>query len=120
MIGAIGAMSVGLLGEISVGGCSELSGIANDNSSSISIVMLGWETRSLGYSVTECGDQIGVEDHCGMILGQFTCKSTDLQADSAWESESKIGSLGRETHSSSRPPCRPSRYTTSTPHCKSL
>ena len=55
-----------------LGGCSELSVIAIDSSSSISFVMLGWETMSLGHSMTECGDEIGVEDCCGMILGRFT------------------------------------------------
>ena len=38
---AIGAMGDGLLGEIPVEDCSELSGIAIDSSSSISTVMLG-------------------------------------------------------------------------------
>ena len=113
-------MSVGLLGEIPAGGCSKFSGIVIDNSSSISIVMLGQETMLLGHSVTECSDEIGVEDRCGTILGRFTCKSVGLQADSTWESESQIGGLGRETHSGSRPLFRPSRYTTSTPCCRSL
>ena len=43
-VGASGAMGVGLLGEIPAGGCSELSGIVIDSSSSISIVMLEQET----------------------------------------------------------------------------
>ena len=119
-IGAIGAMSVGLLGEILVGGCSKLSGIVIDNSFSISVVMLGWETMSLGHSVTECRHGIGVEDHCGMILGRFTCKSVGLQADSTWESESQIGSLGKETQSSSKSLLRPSGHTISTAHYRSL
>ena len=42
-------MSVGLLWELPAGGCSKLSGIAIDNSSSISIVMLGEETMLLGH-----------------------------------------------------------------------
>ena len=46
-------MSVGLLGELPAGGCSKLSGIVIDNSTSISIVMLGQETMSLGHSETE-------------------------------------------------------------------
>ena len=61
--GAFGAMGVGLLREMPMGSCSGLSGIAIDRSSSISVVMLGWETISLWYSVTECRDEICVEDH---------------------------------------------------------
>ena len=53
---------VGLLGEMPMGSCSEVSGIAIDRSSSISVVMLGWETISLGHSVTECRDEISVEN----------------------------------------------------------
>ena len=54
-------MSVDLLGELPAGGCSKLSGIAIDNNSSISVVMLGWGTMLLGHSVTEYGDEIGVK-----------------------------------------------------------
>ena len=61
-VGAFGARDVGLLREMPMGGCSEVSSIAIDRSSSISIVMLGSETISLGHSMTECGDKIGVED----------------------------------------------------------
>ena len=47
-IGAIGAMSVGLLGKIPAGGCSDLSCIVIDSSSFISIVMLGGRPCHLG------------------------------------------------------------------------
>ena len=119
-IGAFGPMGVGLLGELPVEGCSKLSGIAIDCSSSISIVMLGQETMSLGHSVTKCGDEIGVKDHWQTILGRFTCKCMGSWEGPMWESGSQIGSLGSETCNGSRPLFRPSRYTTSTPHCRSL
>ena len=82
--------------------------------------MLGWETMSLGHSMTECRDEIGIKDWCGTILGRFTCKSAGSQGDFAWESESQIGGFGRETHSGSRPLFRPSGHTTSAPHFRSL
>ena len=61
-IGAFGAMDVDLLGGMPMGSCSEVLGIAIDRSSYISVVMLGQETISLGHSVTECGDEIGVKN----------------------------------------------------------
>ena len=51
-VGTFGAMDVDLLGEMPMGSCSEVVGIAIDRSSSISIVMLGQETISLGHSMT--------------------------------------------------------------------
>ena len=120
-VGMFGAMDVGLLGEMPTGSCSELSGTVIDrSSSSISIAILGQETISLGHSVTECRDEIGVKNHWGVILGRFTCKSMGLQVDSMWESESEIGGLGGKTTAVPGPPFRPSGYTTSTPHCRSL
>ena len=38
-------MDTGLLGEMPMGSCSEVSGIAIDSSSSISVVMLGQENH---------------------------------------------------------------------------
>ena len=62
IIGTFGAMDAGLLGEMPTGSCSEVSGIAIDSSSSISILMLGQETLSLGHSMAECRDGIGIEN----------------------------------------------------------
>ena len=62
IVGTFGAMDAGPLEELPPGRCSEVSGIAIDSSSFISIVMLGQETISLGHSVAECGDEIGIEN----------------------------------------------------------
>ena len=62
-----------------------------------SLVMLGWETMLLGHYMTECRDEIDVEDHWGTILGRFTCRSMGSWEGPTWESESQIGGLGRET-----------------------
>ena len=61
-VGTSGAMGVGLLREVPMGCCPDILGIALDRSSSISIIMLGWGTISLGHSVTECGDKIDIEN----------------------------------------------------------
>ena len=56
-------MGTGLLGEICTEGCPYVLSIVLEKSPSISSAMLGPVAMSLGYSVTECGLEIGVDDH---------------------------------------------------------
>ena len=75
--------------------------------SSISSAMLGLVAKSLGHSVIECGEEIGINNCWGMTFGmspwvglrRVTCNQVGSQVASA----SQIGSLGRGTHSSSKP-----------------
>ena len=60
--GVLDAMGAGLLGEIHTEGCPEESSIALERIPSISSTMLGPVAISLGYSVTECGVEIGIDD----------------------------------------------------------
>ena len=62
-VGTSKAMGVGLLEEMPMGCCPDVLGIALDRSSSISVIMLGQGTISLGHSMTECRDEIGIENH---------------------------------------------------------
>ena len=91
---------------------------------STSSSMLGLVTVSLGHSVKECREEIGIDD-CWevaivtspwVVLGRFTCNMAGLLVDSI----SQTDCLGRGTCISLKPPFRPSRYTTSLPHWRSL
>ena len=69
-----------------------------DNSSSISVVLLWQEAMLLWHYMTECGDEIGVDDYWGTILGRFTCKNVSSWEDPMCKSKSQIGSWrGRPT-----------------------
>ena len=62
-IGLLGAMGGGPLGEVCAGGCPGISYIVLDKSSSISSAMLGLVAISLGHSMMECREEIGVNNH---------------------------------------------------------
>ena len=61
--GVLDAMGAGLLGEIHMEGCHNVSSIVLERIPSISSIMLGPVAISLGYSVTECGVEIGIDNH---------------------------------------------------------
>ena len=114
------AMGTGLLGEIHTEGCPNELSIVLERIPSISSAMLGPVAISLGYSVTECGVEMGIDDHLGetiglspgVILERFTYNMASLLVDSA----SQIDCLGRGTNSGSKPPFRPFGYTTLLPN----
>ena len=89
-----------------------------------SSIMLGPVAISLGCSVMECRVEISIDDHWGATIGlspgvvleRFTCNMASSLVDSA----SQIDCLGRGIHSGSKPPFRPSAYTTSLPKWRSL
>ena len=59
-----------LLGELCTEDSPGISNIGFNKSSSISSVMLGPVTTSLGHSVMECGEETGVNDYRGMAPGE--------------------------------------------------
>ena len=61
--GLLGITGSGLMGEVHVEGCPGISSIVLEKSSSISSTMLGPVAISLGHSVMECGEEIGINDH---------------------------------------------------------
>ena len=61
--GVLGTMSGGLLGETSAQNCFGMLDNAPDKSLSTSSSMLGLVTVSLGHSVTECREEIGIDNH---------------------------------------------------------
>ena len=113
-------MGAGVLGEIYTEGCPNISGIALEKIPSISTAKLGLVAIPLGYSVTECGVEISVDDCWGtmislspeVVLGRLTCNTAGLLVD--WASQ--IDCLGRGTCSGSKPPFKPSGYTTLLPN----
>ena len=62
-VGTSGAMDVGFPGETTTGSCPDVWSFALEKSSSISVVMLEQGTISLGHSMTEHGDEIGIKNH---------------------------------------------------------
>ena len=101
-------MGGGLLGEVCAESCSGILSIVLEKSSSISSTMLGLVAISLGHSVTECREEIGINDHSGtafgmsppVVLGRVNCNRVDLQVNSM----SQIGSLGKGACRGSKPP----------------
>ena len=61
-VGLLGAMGGGLLGEVCAESYPGVSSIVLEKSSSISSAMLGPVAISLGHSVTECGEDISIDD----------------------------------------------------------
>ena len=82
-----------------------------------------WWLYHLGTQ-TECREEISIDDcwevaivtSLQMVLGRFTCNMTGSLVDSA----SQTDCLGRGTCIGLKPPFRPSGYTTSMPHWRSL
>ena len=62
-VGVLGATGGGLLGETGTRDCSDVLDNVLDKSFSTSSPMLSLVTVSLGHSVTECGEEIGIDDH---------------------------------------------------------
>ena len=117
-------MGGGLLGKLGAKYCSGVLDKAPDKNFSTSSSMLGLVTASLGQSVTECGEEIGINDYwevaivtsLWVVLGRFICSMASLLVVSA----SQTNCLGRGTHIGLKPSFRPSGYTTSLPYWRCL
>ena len=57
-------------GEVCVEGSPGISNIGFNKRSSFSSIMLGLVTISLGHSITEFGEETGIDDHRGMDFGE--------------------------------------------------
>ena len=90
-----------------------------DRRSVISSIRLGPVTTLLGHSVTECGEETGVDDCRGtvsgespwVVLGRVICN----QVSSLVDPISQSGTFGKVAHTGSKPPFRPPGYITTPP-----
>ena len=62
---ALLAVSGDLLGEVCMEGLPGMSNVEFDRRPSNSSIMLGPMVISLGHSITECGEETGINDHKG-------------------------------------------------------
>ena len=128
--GAHRVTDVDLLGVVCPGTRLQVLSTALDSSSWSLAAMLVWVAVSLGHSMAECREEGSVEALWGagamgiqlpnIMLKRSTCNSKGLQMDSWRVSMSQAGGSRIKNCTGSKPPFRPSGYTTWFQHCRSL